>query len=281
MICDDLDTIIYHNPPLAEALAEQVVFEQQDISGDMIGFRLPQYLAGANVAGYHFHFLSTDRQVDGHVLDCEAGEVTVSFDAIEMVQMAVPQTAGFQNAATPDAADLSAAVTRLQSADLIYLAATPDDALPGVLALREAGHTVPILGGDGFAVTGLWADQPDVSQVFFTTHAYLGDDNDDPLVVAFREPYNQAYPDAVPDAFAALGYDAANLLIEAIRRAESSEPDAVRQALAGIRQFDGVTGKLGFLPGGQIPVKSVSILGVDAGSVQLIEQVMPEQVPAP
>lgn len=55
----------------------------------------------------------------------------------------------------------------------------------------------------------------------------------------------------------------------------------MRQALAGIRQFDGVTGQLGFLPGGQIPVKSVSILGVDAGSVQLIEQVMPEQVPAP
>jgi acetolactate decarboxylase len=35
----------------------------------MVGFRLPSYLENVNVTGYHFHFLTTDRQAGGHVLD--------------------------------------------------------------------------------------------------------------------------------------------------------------------------------------------------------------------
>ncbi len=190
------------------------------------------------------------------------------------VMTVVPFTAG-------EPSDFVAAVERLEPSDLIYLAATPDNTLPGVLALRAAGFTAPILGGDGFDVAGLWESQPDLDQVFFTTHAYLGADNDDPQVVAFREAYAAAYPDSAPDAFATLGYDAANLLIEAVRRAGTDEPEAVRQALAGIRQFDGVTGEMGFPLDSQIPIKSVSILGVTGGTVQLAAQVMPRQAPAP
>ncbi|MCB0108556.1 MAG: acetolactate decarboxylase, partial [Caldilineaceae bacterium] len=74
-------------PPLADALAGQVVFEKQTISGSMIGFRLPDYLAGTNVAGYHFHFLSDDKQVGGHVLDCTTDAVTVAADDIADLQV--------------------------------------------------------------------------------------------------------------------------------------------------------------------------------------------------
>ena len=74
----------------------------------------------------------------------------------------------------------------------------------------------------GFNVADLWQTHLEISNVFFTTHAYLSADNDDPKIVAFRRAYTRAYTDAVPDAFAALGYDAARLVITAIRHAGST-----------------------------------------------------------
>lgn len=83
------------------------------------------------------------------------------------------------------------------------------------------------------------------------------------------------------DAFAALGYDAARLLLTAIDRAGSADPEAVRTALSGIRDFDGVTGQLGYHAGSRIPVKSVTILGVEAGTYKLVAERMPDRVPQP
>lgn len=191
----------------------------------------------------------------------------------EVVSVEAIRSAGASSAA--------AAAAKLEPADLVYLAATPDEALVAVQALRASGYDGPILGGDGLDVAGLWEQHTEVSQIYFTTHAYLGADSDDPAVVAFREAYAEAYPDSPPDAFAALGYDAARLLMEAISQAGSDDPEAVRSALAGITQFHGVTGQLGFPPGSQIPVKSVAILGADSGTVRLAAQLMPQQVPAP
>ena len=177
--------------------------------------------------------------------------------------------------------DLGSAIGQLQRADLIYLAATPDEVLDVVMALRASGHHAPILGGDGFDAADLWQAHPEISNVFFTTHAYLGEDNDDPKIVAFRRAYSRAYPDAFPDAFAALGYDAARLLITAIRHAASTDPEAVRNALAGIREFDGVTGQLGYPADSRIPLKAVTLLGVEGGGYKLVQQRMPVKTPAP
>lgn len=177
--------------------------------------------------------------------------------------------------------DISTAAGRLEAADLIYLSATPDDVLTAVKVLRDTGHPEPILGGDGFDVAGLWQDNPQVKDVFFTTHAYLGDDNKDPKVVAFLEAYRKAYPDSTPDAFAALGYDAARLLITAISDAGNTDPEDVRTALANMHNFYSVTGQLGYLKGSQIPIKSVTILGIEGGMLKLVRQVLPDKVPEP
>ena len=177
--------------------------------------------------------------------------------------------------------DLSTPIDQLKPANLIYLAATPDDVLDVVMALRAAGHSVPILGGDGFDAADLWQKHADISNVFFTTHAYLGEDNADPKVVDFRRAYAKAYPDAIPDGFAALGYDAARLLLTAIRLAGSTNPEAVRNGLASIREFDGVTGQLGYQADSQIPVKSVTLLGIQGGAYKLVKQLMPERTPTP
>ncbi|HMR61915.1 ABC transporter substrate-binding protein, partial [Amaricoccus sp.] len=180
-----------------------------------------------------------------------------------------------------DPGDPAAAVAALPPADLIYLAALPDEVAEAVPALRRAGIEAPILGGDGLDIGGAWAAVPETRAVYFTTHAYLGPDSPDPAVIRFREEYADAYPGREPDAFAALGYDAARLLLAAIETAGSPEPEAVRAALAATRDFAGVTGTIGYAPGSRIPAKSVAIIGVDSGRQSFVASILPREIPQP
>lgn len=79
-------------PTLAEALADQLLFESQNVSGTLVGFRLPDYLAGANAAGYHFHFISDDKDAGGHLLECQAEALTVEIDTIDDLYIQLPPT---------------------------------------------------------------------------------------------------------------------------------------------------------------------------------------------
>jgi acetolactate decarboxylase len=54
--------------PLAEVVADQHVFELEDVEGTMLGFRFPAYAEGIEVGGYHLHFVDDDRRRGGHVL---------------------------------------------------------------------------------------------------------------------------------------------------------------------------------------------------------------------
>jgi len=178
--------------------------------------------------------------------------------------------------------DLSEDTIRgVEPAEIIYLSAQPEDALQAVLLLRAAGFSAPILGGDGFDSEGLWGEHPEISNVFFTTHAYLGADNKDPEVVAFRAAYERAHPGRTPNAFTALGYDTARLLLDAVGRAGSEDPEAARNALAATQGFKGVTGTITYTAGDRIPSKSVTILQIEGGTRRFVEQFVPEQAPAP
>jgi len=63
-------TIERQNQPtrLVEAAARQPVHEFFDVQGDLVGFWTPSYMKTVNVPGYHFHFLSADRQQGGVLL---------------------------------------------------------------------------------------------------------------------------------------------------------------------------------------------------------------------
>ena len=54
---------------LAEAAENEAVFDFCGISGDLVGFRLPGYLAGVNAPGWHLHFMDTERRHGGHVVN--------------------------------------------------------------------------------------------------------------------------------------------------------------------------------------------------------------------
>jgi branched-chain amino acid transport system substrate-binding protein len=169
----------------------------------------------------------------------------------------------------------------LDGVDLVFLATgSAGESLAIIQELRGAGISAPIFGGDSYDSEQLWQQHADVEDVYFTTHAYLGADNPDTLVQQFREAYHRAHG-VYPDAFAALGYDTARLLATAIDGAGSTDPDLVRQALAGIRDFNGVTGTMHYPPDSRIPVKAVTIIRIEQGALELFRQLTPMEVPAP
>jgi branched-chain amino acid transport system substrate-binding protein len=176
---------------------------------------------------------------------------------------------------------IKAAAKGLPKADLVYFAAQPDDVVAGIAALRRAGITAPILGGDGLDIGAAWQKAAQADKIYFTTHAYLGADNPDPRVKAFRAAYTKAYPGMEADAFAALGFDTARLLMAAIKAAGSTKPQAVRRALAQTHDFAGVTGTISYRNGSRIPAKSVSIIAVRQGRQSLAASVLPQKIPAP
>ena len=177
--------------------------------------------------------------------------------------------------------DFAAKIAALPKADLIYLAAQPDDVATAIPALRAAGFAEPILGGDGLDIGANWGTIDHADGVYFTTHAYLAADNPDPAVREFLAAYARAYPGETPGAFAALGYDAARLLMAAIDRAGSTNGQEVRAALAATTNFSGVTGTISFAGGSQIPLKSVTVMAVDGGKERFEASVLPKQVPPP
>jgi len=173
---------------------------------------------------------------------------------------------------------LAAAIESLPPADLIYLAAGPDDAVALSYLLRRSGVTTPILGGDAFDSAGLWEKHPEIGDVYFTTHAYLGPDNPDPAVAAFRAAYAEAYPGETADAFAALGYDTVNLILAAVVQAGRSGPDKVLAALPHVT-LDGVTGTISYPDGSAIPKKSVTIVAIDGGRTRFVRSFTPAEIP--
>lgn len=82
-------------PSLAEAAKRQKVFEFRDEDGVIVGFFHPKYLAGINVSGYHFHFLTADRRAGGHLLDCRIKQARMELGRIDDFQLHLPGTAAF------------------------------------------------------------------------------------------------------------------------------------------------------------------------------------------
>jgi acetolactate decarboxylase len=76
--------------PLAEVVADQHVFELHDVSGTMVGFRFPGYAEGLEVAGYHLHFIDSERRRGGHVLDSRLRTGHASVDRGEGLHVELP-----------------------------------------------------------------------------------------------------------------------------------------------------------------------------------------------
>jgi acetolactate decarboxylase len=83
-------------PTLTEAAKNQSVYSYTNATGSVVGFYTPVFFEGLNVAGYHLHFISDDRQTGGHILDFTVPvNTTVEYDITPEFDMVLPTSGAF------------------------------------------------------------------------------------------------------------------------------------------------------------------------------------------
>jgi acetolactate decarboxylase len=83
---------------LKMAASVQQEFRFEELRGTLVGLWSPAFAGSFSVPGYHFHFLSEDRQSGGHVLDCSASEVEIDGCAMNEMHVSLPETEEFLKA---------------------------------------------------------------------------------------------------------------------------------------------------------------------------------------
>ena len=176
--------------------------------------------------------------------------------------------------------DFSAQIARLAAIDpapdAVFISAIPQEAGLTIKQIREQGIDMTIVSGDGFD-TQLVSTVPGpelANEVYFSTHTYLGDDR--PEVAQFIADYKAEYGIEPENSFAPLGYDALKLLADAITRAGSDDPKAIRDALAATRGYKAVTGEISYTRESMVPPKPISIISVTGGAFKVEEIWTPE-----
>lgn len=85
-------------PPLSEVTKHQPTFEFRNVQGTLVGFWCPDYVKGINVPGFHLHFISDDRTMGGHLLECRMREGTARIDHLNRFMLALPANGAFSEA---------------------------------------------------------------------------------------------------------------------------------------------------------------------------------------
>lgn len=173
-----------------------------------------------------------------------------------------------------DDVDFSALISKIarKKPDIIYL---PDYYNKvGLIAkqIRDKGVKAVLMGGDGW-------DSPELIKIagdaivggYFTNH--YSPERKDPVAERFINKYKERH-NVVPDALAALHYDATSILLTAIDRARKPERDEIAKALAFTKNFRGVTGKISFDENGDA-IKSVVILKIEKDRVKYVTTINP------
>ena len=170
--------------------------------------------------------------------------------------------------------DFRAQLTAIKSAqpDAIFLPGYYTEAgLIGKQA-RILGIKVPLLGGDGW-------DSPKLAEIagssldgcYFSTHFSPADQN--PKVQDFVKKYQAKYK-TMPDGMAPLGYDAMMILASAIKDAGSTDGAKVRDALAKVKDYEAVTGKI-TIDANRNATKSAVVLQVQGKDNKFVATVAP------
>lgn len=173
--------------------------------------------------------------------------------------------------------DFRAQLTAIKGSnpDAIYVPGYYTEVGTIVHQARELGITVPFLGSDGWDSPKLWEiGGTALNGCYFSNHYATDDPN--PLVQKFVNDYKAKYGQ-VPDALAALAYDAARIMAAAIDKAGSTDGPKVRDQIAATKDFDGVTGNI-TINAERNAVKSAVIVKVENGKYLLTETIKPDQV---
>ena len=156
--------------------------------------------------------------------------------------------------------DFKATLTKIKAAapDILYVPGYYQEVGMIVKQGREMGIEIPMAGGDGWDSAKL----PEIAGKAALNNTYFSSlyspDDDSALNKAFVSEYEKAYK-VKPDVFAALAYDSALLVAEAIKNAGDTDPVKIAQSMAKINGFQGVSGTVTF-DAQHNPVKSAVII---------------------
>jgi branched-chain amino acid transport system substrate-binding protein len=167
--------------------------------------------------------------------------------------------------------EFKAQLTRIMSKnpDAVYLPGYYTEINLILRQARNLGFTVPFFGGDGWDGCALDSNS---EGCFFTNH-YSPEDprkSVQDFIAAYKAKYN-----TVPDAFGITGYDAARVLFDAIKRAGSTDRNAIRDAIAQTKDFPGAGGNI-TIDENHNAKKPIVILEIKDGKTSLADTIQPQ-----
>jgi branched-chain amino acid transport system substrate-binding protein len=170
--------------------------------------------------------------------------------------------------------DFRAQLTQLKSLkpEAIYVPGYYTEAGTVARQARELGLAVPLMGGDGWDSQRLFEIGGQAIEGSYISNHYSADDPN-PVIQKFVAEYKKKHGQT-PDGLAALAYDAARILSDAMKRAGSAEGPKVRDAIAATKDFDGVTGKIS-IDDKRNAVKPAVVLKVSGGKFTYVETIAP------
>ena len=171
--------------------------------------------------------------------------------------------------------DFRAQLTDLKGAapDVIIITGYYPEASLIAKQARQFGIKAILVGGDGWDGSSLISvGGKAIEGAFFSNHFSVEDTS--PIVQTFVQKYKQKY-NTVPDAFAALGYDAMKLLADAITRAGAADPEKIRAAIQETENFPGVSGKI-TIGKDRNAQKSAVIITIKDGAYKYAETIEPK-----
>ena len=175
---------------------------------------------------------------------------------------------------TKGSTDFRSQLTAIKRAspDAIYIPGYYNDI--GLIArqARELGVTAKLMGGDGWDSEKLFELGGSAIEGSYFSNHYSPDDPN-PRIQKFISDYKAAFG-SVPDALAALGYDAAMVAVDAIQRAPSFDRAAIRDAIAATKNFPGVTGTI-TLDDKRNATKPAVVLEVGKGKTKYVATIAP------
>jgi branched-chain amino acid transport system substrate-binding protein len=167
--------------------------------------------------------------------------------------------------------DFNAQLTSIKGSDpdVIFVPGYYGDVALIAKQARDKGITVPFVGGDGWDAAQLYAvGGKALNGSFFSNH-YSPYDTD-PKVQKFVNDYKARY-NSIPDALAATAYDAARIMFDAVKRANSLDGKAIRDALAATKDFPGVTGTVTFNEN-RDAVKPIVMIEIKDGGIYAVRE---------
>ncbi|MEL7633157.1 MULTISPECIES: ABC transporter substrate-binding protein [Sporomusa] len=173
--------------------------------------------------------------------------------------------------------DFKSTLTKIKALnpEVVFIPAYYEEVGKILKQAREMGMNMPFIGTDGWddAKVVEIAGAASLNNTYFSSH--FSSQDTDPNVVKFIAAYKKEY-NQDPSVFSALGYDAGLLMIDAIKRANSTDPQKIRDAIEQTKDLQLSTGIV-TIDANHNPIKSAVVIEMKDGKQVFKEKITPKQ----